>query len=62
MIDLTDTDYMDSSALGMLLLLREKMGGDGAVIELRNCKPSILELFKVSKFEDLFDIRGYNPD
>ena len=30
-INLRDADYMDSSALGMLLLLRERAGGEIAV-------------------------------
>ena len=31
-IDLTDTEYLDSSALGMLLLLREHAGGESSSI------------------------------
>jgi anti-anti-sigma factor len=40
-IDLAQAEYMDSSALGMLLLLRERAGGDRADISIVNCSPAI---------------------
>ena len=35
-VDLQGTSYLDSSALGMLLLLRDFAGGDKANIEITN--------------------------
>ena len=40
-IDLGKVDYVDSSALGMMLVLREHMGNDGSKIRIINCRPEI---------------------
>jgi len=55
-IDLSGTDYMDSSALGMLLLLREFAGGDKGNIQIKNCNSEIKEILEISNFDRLFNI------
>jgi anti-anti-sigma factor len=55
-IDLKGTDYMDSSALGMLLVLRERNGGDKADIRIINCNPEIRNIFTIANFDRLFRI------
>lgn len=55
-IDLAQTEYLDSSALGMLLMMREYAGGDGANIVLRNCGQDIQIILKVANFQRLFTI------
>ncbi len=55
-IDMQDVDYMDSSALGMLLLLREHVGDDDSDIKIVNCVPEIRNILRVSNFEKLFQI------
>lgn len=55
-VDLQETTYLDSSALGMLLLLRDHAGGDKANIEIRNCSPDVKKILSISNFEQLFDI------
>lgn len=55
-IDLGQTKYIDSSALGMLLMLREHSGGDGADISIINCSPEIRRIFAISNFERIFKI------
>ncbi len=39
-VDMRDASYLDSSALGMLLLLRDHAGGDSASVEIVNCNPA----------------------
>lgn len=56
-LDMSDADYMDSSALGMLLLLREHAGGDNARIEVIGCKPEIKKILAIANFQKLFDIK-----
>jgi anti-anti-sigma factor len=56
-VDLSRTTYLDSSALGMLLLLRDYAGGDGARIELRNCNNDVRRILTISNFEQLFSIQ-----
>ncbi|OEY67068.1 STAS domain-containing protein [Marinobacter sp. X15-166B] len=56
-IDMTETTYLDSSALGMLLLLRDYAGGDAARIHIENCNGDVRRILAISNFEQLFDIR-----
>jgi len=55
-VDLKGTTYLDSSALGMLLLLRDHAGGDSAQIRLANCNPDVRKILAISNFEQLFQI------
>lgn len=55
-VDLTDTTYLDSSALGMLLLLRDYAGGDNANIHIKNCSEDVLKILSISNFGQLFKI------
>jgi anti-anti-sigma factor len=55
-VDLRDATYLDSSALGMLLLLRDHAGGDGSNIHIINCNPDVKKILAISNFEQLFDI------
>ncbi len=55
-VDLGKATYMDSSALGMLLLLREHGGGDNANVRLVNCSPEVRKILTISNFEQLFEI------
>lgn len=53
-VDLKDVSYIDSSALGMLLLLRDHAGGDGATIELKGASDFVGSALKMARFERLF--------
>lgn len=55
-IELQDTEYLDSSALGMLLALREYAGGETAHIVIKNCKPDIRKILRITKLDDLFTV------
>lgn len=55
-IDMSKTEYMDSSALGMLLLLREHAGGDKSHIVISGCQPDIKKILTISNFQKLFEI------
>jgi len=56
-VDLSDTTYLDSSALGMLLLLRDFAGGDASRIELQNCNNDVRRILTISNFGQLFSIK-----
>ena len=56
-VDFLDATYLDSSALGMLLLLRDFGGGDEASIEFINCNPDVRKILTISNFGQLFEIR-----
>ncbi len=55
-IDLSKTDYMDSSALGMLLMLREHVGR-AAKILLVNPPPDVMRVLAIANFDKLFAIK-----
>ncbi len=55
-IDLAGADYMDSSALGMLLLLREYAGGDNAEIHLVSPSAEVRNVLDIANFGKLFTI------
>jgi anti-anti-sigma factor len=55
-VDMKETTYLDSSALGMLLLLRDHAGGDTANIKIMNCNPDVKKILTISNFEQLFSI------
>lgn len=55
-VDLAETIHLDSSALGMLLVLRDFAGGDQADITISSCSPEVRKIFAISSFEQLFNI------
>ncbi|MEM7220557.1 MAG: STAS domain-containing protein [Pseudomonadota bacterium] len=57
LVDLKDATYVDSSALGMLLLLRDYAGGDDARVAIENCNEDVKKILALSNFEQLFEIR-----
>ncbi|NII06312.1 STAS domain-containing protein [Luteibacter anthropi] len=55
-LDLEDVTAMDSSALGMLMLLREHAGGDRADIRLVNANPQLRNTLRIAGFDKLFTV------
>lgn len=54
-VDLSNTDYLDSSALGMLLLLREHAGGETSDIRITQASPAVQKILDVANFGKLFE-------
>ena len=55
-VDLKESDYLDSSALGMLLALRDYGGGDNADISIVNCNPDVRKILVITKLDELFKV------
>ena len=55
-VDLSNTEYLDSSALGMLLLLREHAGGESSNIAITNASPEVRKILDVANFGKLFKL------
>jgi len=55
-VDMNGTEYLDSSALGMLLLLREHAGGDSANVSITNTREEVKKILAVANFEKLFSL------
>ena len=55
-IDLSNASYIDSSALGMMLLLREYAECKGGSVIIRSPAEQVEKILKVVNFEQLFII------
>ena len=55
-VDFGRVDYLDSSALGMLLLLREKVEAAGKKIKLTNITGPVKQVLEIANFGKLFTI------
>jgi anti-anti-sigma factor len=55
-LDVLEVPSIDSSALGMLLLLRSYAGGDEADVSIVNAQADVYKLLQTCKFDDLFQV------
>ncbi len=55
-IDLAGVDYLDSSALGMLLMLRERVHAANKQVGLRNPNHTVEQILDIANFNKLFTI------
>jgi HptB-dependent secretion and biofilm anti anti-sigma factor len=55
-VDLKESDYLDSSALGILLALRDHAGGDEANIRIVNATADIRKILVITKLDELFEL------
>lgn len=56
-IDFGKVDYLDSSALGMLLMLKEKAQASGKTVALVNCRGTVKQVLEIANFGKLFTMR-----
>ncbi len=56
-VDLGGVDYLDSSALGMLLMLRDKAKGAGKEVALANARGSVKQVIDIANFGKLFALQ-----
>ena len=55
-VNFEQVPYLDSSALGMLLLLRDYAGGEKAQVEVINSNNDVRKILAISNFDKLFAI------
>lgn len=53
-VDFSGVDYLDSSALGMLLMLRDKLGGCGKEVTLAGVHGNVKQVLDIANFGKLF--------
>lgn len=56
-VDLGGVEYLDSSALGMLLMLREKAQQSDKSVALVNCRGAVRQVLDIANFGRLFALR-----
>ncbi len=55
LVDMGQAEHMDSSALGMLLNMRNHVIREGHSVEIANCRPNVKKVFTLAHFDKLFD-------
>ncbi len=55
-VDMTRVDYLDSSALGMLLVLRDKVGESNSAVHIKGAKPDVQKILEIANFDKLFTL------
>ncbi len=55
-IDLAGVDYLDSSALGMLLMLRDRANTARKALSLANPRGMVKQALEIARFDKLFSI------
>ncbi|MBF0622370.1 MAG: STAS domain-containing protein [Magnetococcales bacterium] len=53
-VDFRHVDYVDSSALGMLLIIQKEFKGG---VEIHNCNEKLTRVFKVANFDKIFNFK-----
>ena len=56
-VDLSRTEYMDSSALGMLLNMQKTLAERELTYSIENARPQVAKILKISRFDKKFDIK-----
>ena len=56
MVDLSGTEYLDSSALGMLLVLRDKVGGGKETVHITGAQSEVKKILAIANFDKLFTL------
>jgi len=56
LVDMSAVSYVDSSALGMLLLLRERVNGETERVQLRGLRGQPRDVLTMAKFDTMFGL------
>ena len=56
LVDFRSTEYMDSSALGMLLQLRDYAGKDAQRVRLVNVRGRVRDILSIANFDKLMTV------
>ena len=54
-LDLSNVRYVSSNALGKLINLKKKLGGEKAKLRLRSLHPDLQEVFRICRLDHVFD-------
>ena len=55
-IDMAQADFIDSAALGILLVMQDKLLGENSTFKIKNAKNSVKETLLIVKFDEIFEI------
>ncbi len=55
-VEMSGVEYVDSSALGMLLVLKDQLGGAKGAVTIKGCRPDVLNVLTIANFHQMFSI------
>ncbi len=55
-VDLSDVQYIDSAALGILLLLRDKASESSTHVVLSNAQGTVKDVLQIANFHRIFSV------
>lgn len=55
-VDFGGVEYLDSSALGMLLMLRDRAKGAAREVSLASCRGAVKQILDIANFGKLFTV------
>jgi anti-anti-sigma factor len=55
-IDLAQSEHMDSSGMGLLLTLKKELELDSGCIEIKNCRPHIRDALLAARLDHFFKV------
>ena len=58
-VDFSSVDYLDSSALGMLLMLRDRLSSANKEVMLSGVRGNVKQVLDIANFNKLFQISEY---
>ncbi len=56
-VDMQDVQYIDSAALGILLLMRDRANSANCAVELHNLRGVAKEVLEIANFQKIFTVR-----
>lgn len=56
LLNFENVEHLSSAALGMLITLDKRVKGQKGLMKLSDIKPQIMEVFKITRLNKLFDI------
>jgi anti-anti-sigma factor len=56
-LSFANVDHMSSAALGMLITLSKQVREKSGVLKLSDIRPQIFEVFKITRLDQMFDVR-----
>ena len=55
-LDMDKTSYMDSSALGMMLQLKEHADSHNSKVSIINARDNIIQIISIANFDKIFSV------
>ncbi len=61
-LDLSEVSLLDSSALGVIMLIAQRLRPSGGKLVLLNPQPNVLHVFQVTRLDTVLEIKNEMPE